>query len=179
MLPIQVLLLNLLSDFPMMTIATDNVDDKELARPKGYKVAELTSVAIVLGVVSTMFDFAFFGYFQQFGESVLQTMWFAGSIITELVIVFSIRTTLPFWRARRPANSLIFLSIFVGILTVGLLYVPRIQEIFHFIAPSMQYLIPAAMLIIGYFITTEIVKLSFYRFWKDKDSEGAGLVAVR
>ncbi len=179
MLPIQVLLLNLLSDFPMMTIATDNVDDKELERPRGYKVAELTTVAVVLGVVSTLFDFAFFGYFQQFGESVLQTMWFAGSIITELVIVFSIRTTLPFWKAKRPARALTLLSLFVMALTVSLLYIPKVQEVFHFIAPSMKYMIPAAVLICAYFVTTEIVKLTFYRLWKDKDSEGAGLVAVR
>jgi Mg2+-importing ATPase len=179
MLPIQVLLLNLLSDFPMMTIATDNVDDKELERPRGYKVAEVTSVAVVLGVVSTIFDFAFFGYFQQFGESVLQTMWFAGSIITELVIVFSIRTTLPFWKARRPARALTLLSLFVMVLTVALLYIPKVQEVFHFVAPSMKYMIPAAVLIGAYFITTEAVKLMFYRLWKDKDSEGAGLVAVR
>ncbi len=179
MLPIQVLLLNLLSDFPMMTIATDNVDDKELEKPKGYKVTELTSVAIVLGVVSTMFDFAFFGYFQQFGESVLQTMWFAGSIITELIIVFSIRTTLPFWKARRPANSLIFLSIFVMTLTVGMLYIPKVQEVFHFIEPGLNYLIPAGILIGAYFITTEIVKLMFYRLWKDKDTFAAGLVTVK
>jgi len=176
MLPIQILLLNLLSDFPMMTIATDNVDDKELAKPRGYKVAELTSVAIVLGVVSTMFDFAFFGYFQQFGESVLQTMWFAGSIITELVIVFSIRTTLPFWKARRPATPLIFLSVFVMILTVGMLYIPKVQEVFQFIEPGLNYLIPAGILIGAYFITTEVVKLLFYRLWKDKDTFGAGLI---
>ncbi len=166
MLPIQVLLLNLLSDFPMMTIATDNVDDSELERPKGYNVKELISIAIVLGVVSTIFDFAFFGYFQQFGESVLQTMWFAGSILTELVIVFSIRTSLPFWKAKRPANGIIYLSIFVATLTVGMLYIPWVQGVFKFIAPGMQYLIPAGMLIIGYFITSEIVKLSFYKYWK-------------
>lgn len=179
MLPIQVLLLNLLSDFPMMTIATDNVDDKELEKPRGYKVAELTTVAIVLGVVSTMFDFAFFGYFQQFGESVLQTMWFAGSIVTELVIVFSIRTTLPFWKAKRPSNGLIFLSLFVMILTVALLYIPKVQEVFHFIEPGLNYLIPAGILIGAYFITTEVVKQLFYKLWKDKDTFAAGLVAVK
>ena len=168
MLPIQVLLLNLLSDFPMMTIATDNVDDSELERPKGYNVKELISIAIVLGVVSTIFDFAFFGYFQQFGESVLQTMWFAGSILTELIIVFSIRTTLPFWKAKRPANGIIYLSIFVATLTIGMLYIPWVQGVFKFIAPGMQYLIPAGMLIVGYFVTSEVVKLLFYRYWKPK-----------
>lgn len=179
MLPIQVLLLNLLSDFPMMTIATDNVDEMELERPRGYKVVELTTVAIVLGVVSTMFDFAFFGYFQQFGESVLQTMWFAGSIITELLIVFSIRTTLPFWKAKRPANGLLYLTLSVIVLTVSMLYIPFTKELFYLISPGVKYLVPAAILIVAYFATTEIVKLLFYRFWKSKDSENAGLIPAK
>jgi len=43
MLPIQILLLNLLSDFPMISIATDNVDAAELTRPKKYEVREIVS----------------------------------------------------------------------------------------------------------------------------------------
>jgi Mg2+-importing ATPase len=97
MLPIQILLLNLLSDFPMISIAADSVDEAELARPRGYDVGELTAVAIVLGGISTLFDFAFFGYFVRFDDPrVLQTMWFIGSVLTELVLLFSIRTALPF-----------------------------------------------------------------------------------
>ncbi len=175
MLPIQVLLLNLLSDFPMMAIATDNVDDKELERPQSYQVSELTSVALVLGVVSTMFDFAFFGYFQQFGESVLQTMWFAGSIVTELVIIFSIRTTLPFWKARRPSGILVALSGVAILTTVALLYIPKVQDVFHFIEPGLAYVVPAALLIALYFVTTECVKLLFYRWWKAGPTRHAGL----
>jgi P-type Mg2+ transporter len=175
MLPIQVLLLNLLSDFPMMAIATDNVDDAELERPRGYQVTELTSIALVLGVVSTMFDFAFFGYFQQFGESVLQTMWFAGSIVTELVIIFSIRTTLPFWRARRPSFTLVFLSGIAILTTVSMLHIPWVQEVFRFVEPTLAYVIPAGILIAMYFVTTEVVKILFYRWWRSAPTRHAGL----
>src|SRR3970282_522370 len=69
MLPVQVLLLNLLSDFPMISIAADSVDEVELERPRGYKVVELTGVAVVLGAISTLFDFAFFGYFGRVGDA--------------------------------------------------------------------------------------------------------------
>ena len=48
MLPIQVLLLNLMSDFPMISIAADSVDETEFEQPRGYQVVELTAVAIVL-----------------------------------------------------------------------------------------------------------------------------------
>jgi Mg2+-importing ATPase len=178
MLPIQVLLLNLLSDFPMMMIATDNVDDEELEKPRGYQVVELTSVAVVLGIVSTIFDFAFFGYFQQFGEAVLQTMWFLGSILTELVAIYTIRTKLPFWRARRPAWGMTLLTGTTALITISLPFIPLARELFHLIPAQMRFLYPALALVAGYFLTTEVAKLLFYHLWKTKDSREAGLAST-
>lgn len=172
MLPIQVLLLNLLSDFPMISIATDTVDDSELKRPVGYKVGELTAVAVVLGVVSTMFDFAFFGYFMHYEEKVLQTMWFIGSILTELVLLFSIRTALPFWRTKRPGKTVVLLTLSASLITVILPYIPAMQHVFGFTAPSFAHLATAFFLVGFYFVSTEIVKLLFYRFWKGKETFG-------
>jgi Mg2+-importing ATPase len=37
MLPAQILLVNILSDFPLISIATDSVDIEELKRPKAYQ----------------------------------------------------------------------------------------------------------------------------------------------
>lgn len=177
MLPIQILLLNLLSDFPMISIATDNVDDDELRSPKGYQVTELTTIAIVLGVVSTFFDFSFFGYFVQFEDhKVLQTMWFIGSILTELVLLFSIRTALPFWRAKRPAKVVMWFTGVASVVTLLLTYLPLGRELFGFVYPEMKYLSVALGLVVLYFISTEAVKLLFYRFWRAKDSQYAGLV---
>lgn len=176
MLPIQILLLNLLSDFPMISIATDNVDDDELRSPKGYQVTELTTVAIVLGVVSTFFDFSFFGYFVQFEDhKVLQTMWFIGSILTELILLFSIRTMLPFWKAKRPAKIVMWFTGVAAVVTLSLAYLPLGRELFGFIYPEMRYLSVALGLVALYFISTETVKLLFCRFWKAKDSRFAGL----
>ncbi len=168
MLPIQVLLLNLLSDFPMISIATDTVDDDELKQPRGYKVGEITAVAIVLGIVSTLFDFAFFGYFMRFEPATLQTMWFVGSILTELILLFSIRTALPFWRAKRPGGMVIWLTLSVMIITVVIPFLPFMQRTFGFIAPSMGHLGVAAFLVLLYFASTEVVKLIFYKYWHAK-----------
>jgi Mg2+-importing ATPase len=176
MLPIQVLLLNLLSDFPMISISTDNVDDEELKSPKGYQVAELTSVAIALGIVSTIFDFSFFGYFVNSpDERVLQTMWFMGSILTELVVLFSIRTILPFWRGKRPSMTVVLLTGTMAVVTVMLPFVPMAQRVFGFIRPEPEYLYITFGLVALYFISNEVVKLLFYRFWNAKETRHAGL----
>ena len=166
MLPIQILLLNLLSDFPMITIATDNVDESELKRPRGYQVGELTTIAVVLGVVSTLFDFAFFGYFMQFEPAVLQTMWFMGSILTELVLLFSIRTALPFWKAKEPSPMVLWLTLSVMVFTVAIPYIPLFREIFGFVTPTAAHLGMALFLVALYFVSTEIAKLLFYKYWE-------------
>jgi Mg2+-importing ATPase len=88
MLPLQILLVNLLSDFPMISIATDTVDAAELTKPRKYEIREIVLIATLLGVVSTVFDFMFFAVFVNQGAGILQTNWFMGSILTELVFLF-------------------------------------------------------------------------------------------
>ena len=82
MLPVQLLLVNLLSDFPMFSISTDNVGKEELLSPKQYNAKDIIVIASILGVISTLFDFVMFGIFQPLGEAPLQTYWFIGSILS-------------------------------------------------------------------------------------------------
>jgi len=166
MLPIQVLLLNLMSDFPMISIAADSVDESELQRPRGYQVGELTAVAVVLGAISTLFDFAFFGYFVRFDNpALLQTMWFMGSVLTELVLLFSIRTALPFWRSRPPGATVLGLTLAVMTAAVALPFIGPLRELFGFVVPAPQHLAMAFALVALYFASTEAAKLLFYRYW--------------
>jgi len=96
MLPVQILLVNLLSDSPMISIATDSVDKNEIDKPGKYDFREIVLTVIVFGLIVTMFDLGFFVLFMNEGERILQTNWFVGSILVELVFLFSIRTRLPF-----------------------------------------------------------------------------------
>lgn len=166
MLPIQVLLLNLLSDFPMISIASDAVDEREVRRPQTYNVRDIVGIAIVLGIISTIFDFAFFGYFIRFNEpEILQTMWFIGSILTELTLLFSIRTMLPFWRAGKPSVVVFLLTIAAAILTVVLPYIPFFRELFGFVQPEPEHLAVAFGLVALYFASTEAAKIFYVRYW--------------
>jgi Mg2+-importing ATPase len=164
MLPIQVLLLNLLSDFPMISIAADTVDEGELERPRGYQVVELTAIAVVLGAISTLFDFAFFGYFVRFNDAaILQTMWFMGSLLTELVLLFSIRTVRPFWRAKRPSAAVFSLTLTAMGIAVALPFIGPIRTVFGFTTPAPEHLVMAFVLVVLYFASTEAAKLLYYK----------------
>jgi len=163
MLPIQILLVNLLSDFPMIAIATDTVDPKELRRPNGYHIKEIALMATFLGLVSTTFDFLIFGMFFQDGESVLQTNWFIASILTELAFLFSIRSKLPFFRAALPSPTVIFLSSAAALATITLPFTSIGQNVFHFISPTSTDLALILGVVVVYFAVTESVKLFYYR----------------
>ncbi|OGH87844.1 MAG: hypothetical protein A3J93_05405 [Candidatus Magasanikbacteria bacterium RIFOXYC2_FULL_42_28] len=164
MLPVQILLLNLLSDFPMVAIALDRVDSAELKRPRSYNIKEVALMAVFLGLVSTIFDFIFFALFKNFGAATLQTNWFIGSVLTELALIYSVRTHFFFLKARRPSGVLSILSVLAVVATVILPLTSLGQEWFKFTPPSLN----DYGLIFGvvgiYFVVTEIIKLLYYRF---------------
>ncbi len=165
MLPVQILMVNLLSDFPMFSISTDNISVKDLKNPKNYNTKEIIIIALLLGVVSTLFDFIIFGTFQRFGESILQTNWFIGSILTELVLLFSIRTNKIFFKANtRPSNTIIILTAVAFAVTVGLPFTGVGHTLFKFVIPSLSHLGILGLIVIGYFIATELVKNLYFRF---------------
>ena len=164
MLPIQILLVNLLSDFPMISIATDSVDESELGMPRRYDLKEIVLIATLLGVVSTVFDFMFFAVFVGQGAPVLQTCWFIGSILTELVFLFCIRTRLPFFRASRPSGYVLALTGVAAAVTILLLFTVFGQTVFHFIPPTATALGIILGLVVAFFVCAEVVKLSYYRY---------------
>lgn len=163
MLPIQILLVNLLSDFPMIAIAADTVDRRELRHPNSYRIKEIALLATFLGLVSTTFDFLVFGMFYQSGAPVLQTNWFIASILTELAFLFSIRSHLPFYRATPPSLTILALSGAAALATIALPFTTLGREIFHFTTPSLQHLVIILTIVGVYFVVTESVKLVYYR----------------
>lgn len=164
MLPLQILLLNLLSDFPMISIATDTVDEAEVSKPRKYDVKEIVLISIVLGIVSTVFDFMFFAIFVRKGAEILQTNWFIGSILTELMFLFSVRSKLPLFRANRPSTYVLALTGIAVALTVLLPYTGIGQSVFHFTPPTALHLGIILALVGSFLICSELVKYFYYRY---------------
>jgi len=163
MLPLQILLINLLSDFPMIAIATDSIDSYELRRPKRYNIREIALLATILGIVSSIFDFIIFGLFYRQGPEILQTNWFIASILTELIFLYSMRTKLLFFRARRPSSAIIILTIIASCATIIIPFTQFGQRAFHFIRPTTNHIALILGIMIVYFVITESVKLFYYR----------------
>lgn len=163
MLPSQILLTNLLSDLPLMAVAGDNIDTQELRKPSQYNIREIALVSVILGLVSSLADFAFFGLFFKYGEQNVQTMWFIESIFAEIILIFSIRTRLPIWKASLPNRILVIFCVLAIIITVVLPFTSFGQNVFHFARPTFQFLAMVGALVLVYFVLTEVAKIWYYK----------------
>jgi len=100
MLPLQVVAGNLIYDFAQLSIPTDNVPSWHLSSPLQWDIGAIARFVLLLGPVSSIFDFLTFylAYWQWGGRedpSVFRTAWFVEGILSQLFIVFVLRTAVP------------------------------------------------------------------------------------
>jgi len=60
LLPVQLLLTSLVTDVPLITIASDRVDSKEAMRPEKYNTRSLMLISLVLGSCTALFELLYF-----------------------------------------------------------------------------------------------------------------------
>ena len=170
MLPVQILLGNLLSDFPLISVATDSVDIEELKKPKMYQLSSVLPLIMILALISTIFDFIFFAIFYKQSPANIQTLWFIESILSELILIFIIRTRRKFWKAKKPGAALVMLSVIDGVFITLLPFFTIGQRIFHFVTPPFIPLLIVFGLLIAYSVLSETTKLIYFHYWKPSDS---------
>ncbi len=167
MLPVQLLVLNFMTDVPLIALSTDTITASEIKSPQKYDIKAIIIVATVLGLVITTFDFILFGLFHNWSPAVLQTNWFISCMFNELVFALSARSTLPFYKAQLPSKTLMFLSALVAVITVLLPFTNFGHTWLHFVSPSGRDLLIIFALALGCFITTECVKALYYTLYKN------------
>ena len=112
MTPGQILLNNLIYDASQTAIPTDNVDPDVEAVPARWDVHSIERFMILLGPISSIFDYVTFGLLllvlgsgADSGPS-FHAGWFVESLFTQILVVMAIRTRRsPFWLSR-PSREL-------------------------------------------------------------------------
>jgi Mg2+-importing ATPase len=163
MLPTQLLLLNFLSDIPLIALSTDTVAEQEISTPQRYDMRDLALITIILGIVSTLFDLMIFAYFYRATPATLQTNWFIASVATELAFMFSIRTSKFMLRSSLPSFTLLFLAGLIATIALILPYSSFGHYYFHFVSPQPAHLIIIGVIVVLYLIATELIKLLYNR----------------
>lgn len=171
MLPIQLLLINFLTDFPLISIATDNTDGAELMQPKRNRLSEAAWLAVFLGIFSSIFDLIFFSRFYHAAPEILRTNWFIYCIFTGQLFFYSIRSKMFMLKAARPSAPLVILSTFSMLVTIMLPYTSFGARFFYFIPPTMVQLRWTLSMALIYLVGMESAKLVFYRFFRRQEQE--------
>ncbi|HEX3007280.1 MAG TPA: HAD-IC family P-type ATPase, partial [Bacteroidales bacterium] len=164
LLPKQILLTNLLTDFPEMTIATDSVDQEMIGRPRRWNIKVIRKFMITFGFVSSLFDYLTFGLLLLIlnaTEIQFRTGWFVESVISASLIVLIIRSRKPAFRSR-PGKYLLLTTLSIAAITSILPYTPA-AGIFGFAPLPLSFILPIGLIVLLYIITAEIVKKTFYK----------------
>ncbi len=164
LLPKQVLLMNLLTDLPEMTIATDRVDPEMVGRPRRWDIGFIRRFMIVFGLVSSIFDFLTFYVLLivlDATEAQLRTGWFVESVVTSALIVLVVRTRRPFYRSL-PGRPLMIATLGVLASTLVLPYSPAAPSLGFVPLPPLLFL-GLGPIVLGYVLAAEAAKAVFYR----------------
>jgi Mg2+-importing ATPase len=163
LLPKQILLINLLTDLPEMTIASDDVDPELVERPRRWDIHFIRRFMIVFGLVSSVFDYLTFGVLIWLHATVEQFRagWFIESIASAALIVLVVRTRRPFFRSR-PSRLLALATLGVVIVAILTPYLSFASVLGFKTMPAHFYPI-LAVIISVYIAAAEATKVLFYR----------------
>lgn len=165
LLPSQLILANFLTDTPTIAVSTDNVEKEELIRPRRWNVNYLFKFGGLLGLVSAVFDVVLILllFFIFNADDVLfRTALFIEIILSEVLVLYVIRTDKFFLKVIPPSKKLVTASLFAILITFALIYLP-ISSIFEFTLLPLLLLGVIVLVVVGYTFATEIVKLAYFK----------------
>ena len=165
LIPIQMLLQDFIYDFSQLGIPDDNVDPEFLIAPKKWNVKNISRFMLIMGLTSSIIDalsFALFLFVFKYNSiemaSYFQTAWFVTCLITELSIIFNIRTSkIPFTESNA-SPKLYILTIFSMILTIITPIILSQIKSFDFVILPICFYICLISLVFLYFLLVLIVK---------------------
>ena len=164
LLPKQILLTNLLTDFPEMTIATDRVDHEMVDHPRRWNIRAIRQFMITFGIVSSVFDYLTFGVLLLLlhaTQDQFRTGWFLESVVSASLIVLVIRSRKPFFKSK-PGKYLLMATLSIVVVTLVLPFTP-LADIFGFSPLPISFLWSIGVIVLFYVAAAEIVKTVFYQ----------------
>ncbi|HEX5530575.1 MAG TPA: cation transporting ATPase C-terminal domain-containing protein, partial [Methylomirabilota bacterium] len=145
-------------------IPSDRVDETYMQKPKRWNIAFIRRYMLVLGPLSSAFDFLTFavmlGVFH--ADPVLfRTGWFVESLATQTMVIFVIRTADRPWRSR-PSRRLAWGVTSCAVVGALLPFTPAAPWLGFTPLPPVFFAVLLGMVIV-YLALVEVVKRWFYR----------------
>ena len=162
MAPVQILFNNLLYDFSQTAVATDNVDDEYIARPRKWDIANIARFILFIGPISSVFDYATYflmlwGFNAWANPSLFQTGWFVESLLSQTLIVHVIRTgRIPFLQSWPSLPLLVTTLLICGI--GAFLPYSHFAHALGLVPLPLEYWFALAGILVLYLGLTQLVK---------------------
>jgi len=163
LLPKQILLTNLMTDFPEMTIATDSVDAELVQKPRRWDIGFIRRFMLTFGSLSSVFDVLTFGVLLLVLHApvrLFRTGWFVESVVSASLIVLVLRSRRPFFRSR-PGRYLVIATLAVVAATLALPFSP-LAGLFGFAPLPALLLVAIGVITAVYMLAAELAKHWFY-----------------
>lgn len=103
LLPVQILLNNLLYDLSEIGIPFDYVDRQQTERPSTWDMRDIMRFTLIMGTLSSLFDFTTFAILIcvfHVNPTDFRSAWFLESMLTQILVIFIIRTHAWPWASR-------------------------------------------------------------------------------
>lgn len=164
MLPIHLLIQNLLYDISQIAIPWDTMDKEYIRKPRKWNADDIGKFMIVIGPISSIFDIVTFlvmwFIFKANNDSMqalFQSGWFIEGLVSQILVVYMIRTKkIPFIQSK-PSNPVIILTGLVIALGVLIPYTTLGQSIGLYPLPLLYFSYLIGILLV-YCIVTQFVK---------------------
>ncbi len=163
LLPKQILLTNLLTDFPSLQIASDSVDEDWLEKAVKWDMKFIKRFMIILGITSSVFDYITFVVLLKLfnaDEKFFQTGWMLESAISAVVVMLIVRTARPFFKSK-PSKKLLIAIVGVAIVLIAIAYSP-INSYIGLISLPIKAFVSLLAISFVYAVTAELLKKNFY-----------------
>ena len=162
LLPKQILLTNLMTDFPEMAIATDTVDNEMVEQPRRWDIKFIRKFMLAFGLLSSVFDYLTFGSLLLIHATVDQfrTGWFLESVVSASLIVLVIRSRRPFFKSK-PGKYLLLATLLTVVVTL-LLPISPLAGLLEFQPLPLSFLLMLGAILLTYIVAAEWLKKAFY-----------------
>lgn len=166
MLPVQILLNNLLTDVPLLLLVTDRLSKIDYTKPIDHSAKEFFRQVTIFALISTVFDMVYFFIFKEQDLPVLRTGWFVFSVLCELILVLSLRSTSSIWSAQKISKQLATALVGCALVAVSLPFIPFIAKTFHLVRLTPSSVVIIVTILFLYLTTNETYKYISRRFSK-------------
>jgi Mg2+-importing ATPase len=169
MLAIQLLAQNLLYDLSQMAIPWDRMDEEFVKRPRQWEARSIATFMLCIGPISSLFDIStfvilwfVFGANLPGGQSVFQSGWFVEGLLTQTLIVHTIRTEkIPFIQSTATL-PVVVLTVLIMACGVWLPFSPLAPAL-KLQALPLAYFPWVATILVAYCVLTQLLKRFYIR----------------